>query len=285
MTGKVMVIGANGALGSDLMQVLDQPVAATHADFDICDFEATQAAILASGAQAVINTAAFHRVPECETAYDQAFAVNIIGVRNLAQICAAAKIHLCHISTDYVFDGSKGAPYVETDPTAPLSIYAISKLGGENAALAYGEDVSIVRSCGLYGEVPTRAKGGNFINTMIRLGRERDKVTVVNDEIVCPTYTYDLAVGIKQLLEAKGQGIFHITQEGETTWFDFAKVIFETLKLPAELLPTTAAQFQSVVQRPNYSILDNGKFATLTGGRLPHWQQALERHLAKLTQV
>jgi len=283
MTGRVMVIGANGALGSDLVKVLDNPVPATHADFDICDFQAARSAILASGAKAVVNTAAFHRVPDCETEYAKAFAVNVIGVRNLAQICSEAGIHLCHISTDYVFDGLKGSPYLETDQPAPLSIYAISKLGGEHAALAYGDNVSVVRSCGLYGEVPTRAKGGNFVNTMIRLGRERERVSVVNDEWVCPTYTFDLANGIKRLLKANGQGIFHITQEGKATWYDFAKVIFETLGLPAKLEATTAAQFQTVVQRPAYSILDNSKFGELTGMRLPIWEDALKRHLAQLT--
>lgn len=282
MASRVMVIGANGALGSDLMRVLDAAVKATHGDFDICDLAAARQAILAAKVEAVINTAAFHRVPDCETEYARAFEVNVIGVRNLAQICANAKIHLCHISTDYVFDGSKNLPYLETDPAAPLSIYAISKLGGEQAAFAYGEDVSIVRSCGLYGEVPTRAKGGNFVNTMIRLGRERDRVTVVNDESVCPTYTLDLARGIQRLLAAKGRGIFHITQEGVASWYDFAKVIFTTLNLSAELAPIEASQFQTTVKRPPYSILDNGKFAKLTGSRLPHWQDALKRHLATL---
>ncbi|CAM2007193.1 dTDP-4-dehydrorhamnose reductase [Acanthopleuribacter pedis] len=278
----VAVIGANGALGSDLMRVLKQPVAAYHKDFDIVDLEATRDWLAQSGVKAVVNTAAFHRVPDCETEYAAAFEVNVIGVRNLAQACAEHKIHLCHISTDYVFDGTKGQPYREDDLPAPLSIYAISKLAGEQALAAYGEDWSVVRSCGLYGKVPTRAKGGNFINAMIRLGTERDKVTVVNDEIVCPTYTYDLAVGIDRLLAAAGKGIFHINQSGQTTWFDFAKVIFERKQLPAALEPISAAAFQSVVKRPAYSILDNGKFEALTKHSMPGWQDALERHLAEI---
>lgn len=282
MSGKFMVIGANGALGSDLIKVLDQPVPATHADFDICNINAARAAIKTAGVSAVINTAAFHRVPDCEEEYAKAFEVNVIGVRNLAKICSELKIHLCHISTDYVFDGKKRSPYTEEDAQAPLSIYAISKLAGEHAALAYAEDVSIVRSCGLYGEVPTRAKGGNFVNTMIRLGRGQERVAVVDDEWVCPTYTHDLALGIKALLKAEGKGVFHITQEGEATWYDFAKIIFETLNLPAKLEPTKAAQFQSAVKRPTYSILDNSKFSNLTGMKLPPWQEALRRHLAAL---
>lgn len=283
MSGRIMVIGANGALGSDLMKVLDRPVPATHADFDICRFDAARSAIKTAGVTAVINTAAFHRVPECEEEYAKAFEVNVIGVRNLAKICSELKIHLCHISTDYVFDGKKRTPYTEEDAQSPLSIYAISKLAGEHAALAYADDVSVVRSCGLYGEVPTRAKGGNFVNTMIRLGKEKDRVSVVDDEFVCPTYTYDLAQGIDALLRSKGKGVFHITQSGEATWFEFAKIIFETLNLPAKLEPTKAALFQSVVKRPTYSILDNSKFSKLTGITLPTWQDALKRHLAALT--
>lgn len=279
---KVAVIGANGALGSDLMRVLKAPVPGYHKDFDIVDYDATREWLAQSGVKAVVNTAAFHRVPDCETEYAAAFEVNVIGVRNLARACAELDMHLCHISTDYVFDGSKGKPYREDDPPAPLSIYAISKLAGEYALAAYGDNWSVVRSCGLYGKVPTRAKGGNFINAMIRLGTDRDKVTVVNDETVCPTYTYDLAVAIDRLLAANGQGIFHINQSGQTTWYDFAKVIFETKKLPAAIEPISASAFQSAVQRPNYSILDNGKFEALTKHRMPEWQDALTRHLAEI---
>jgi dTDP-4-dehydrorhamnose reductase len=203
-------------------------------------------------------------------------------VRNLARICVDLGAHLCHISTDYVFDGRKEEPYTEDDPPSPLSIYGISKLAGEHALAAYSEDYSIVRGCGLYGKVPTRAKGGNFINTMMRLGRERDRVTVVDDETVCPTYTHDLAKGIAALLDAGGKGLFHITQSGQTTWYQFAKVIFDTLRLPAKIEPISAAAFQSVVQRPAYSILSNKKFEELTGFTMPSWKDALLRHLEEI---
>lgn len=282
MSAKVMVIGANGALGTDLMQVLEQPVAATHADFDICDKQKAHDFIKAAGVDALVNTAAFHQVPKCETETQPAFAVNTLGARNLAEICADLDIHLIHISTDYVFDGKKGEPYVETDLPAPLSIYAITKLAGEHAAFAYGKRVSVVRSCGLYGEVPTRAKGGNFVTTMMKLGSERDLVTVVDDEIVAPTYTYDLALGIDKMIETRAYGLFHVSNQGATTWFDFARVIWEEAKLTARLEPTKAAAFQSVVQRPAYSILDNSKFEKATNHHLPHWEDALRRHMKKL---
>lgn len=277
-----LIVGANGALGTDLMSVIPDAVPATHGDFDIVDEAAVGAFLDAHAVTAVVNTAAFHRVPDCESEYARAFEVNVIGVRALARQCASRQIHLCHVSTDYVFDGTKGAPYVETDAPAPLSIYAISKLAGEHAALAYGEDVSIVRSCGLYGKVPTRAKGGNFVTTMMRLGGELEKVTVVNDEIAVPTYTLDLARGIAALLEAGGRGVFHIANGGVTHWYDFARVIWEVMDLPARLEPTSARAFQSAVQRPAYSVLDCGKFTALTGMTMPHWEDALRRHLDEL---
>ncbi len=278
---RAMTIGANGALGADLMRVLKDPVPAVHADFDICDKDRAHAYIKQAGVEAVINTAAFHQVPKCETEYARAFEVNVIGARTLAEICADLGIHLCHISTDYVFDGAKRKPYVEEDPPAPLSVYAISKLAGEHAVAAYGDDYSIVRSSGLYGRVPTRAKGGNFINAMIKLGAERDTVTVVDDETVCPTYTLDLARAIDALLKAGGKGVYHIVQNGQTTWFEFARVIFETKNLPAKLTPISAKEFQSTVKRPAYSILSNAKFEALTGFHMPDWKDALLRHLAE----
>lgn len=282
MTQKVLIIGANGALGSDLMKNLAHSVAATHDDFDITDASATREFILKSGVKKIVNTAAFHNVPKCEDAYQVAFEVNVIGVRNLARICAEYDIHLCQVSTDYVFDGCKRTPYLETDRPAPLSLYGITKLAGEHMLAASAKNWCVVRSSGLYGEVPTRAKGGNFINTMLRLGREQTQVTVVNDEYVAPTYTHDLALSIGALLDADGKGIFHITNSGMTTWYDFATVIFQFYKLPAKLLPVPASQFQSVVKRPAYSLLDCSKFETLSKQKMPDWKDALLRHLRKL---
>ena len=279
MKRKVLVIGANGALGTDLVKTLGDAVPAVHADFDISDKRKAAAFIKASGVNVVINTAAFHQVPLCETEHERAFQVNVIGARNLAEVCTDFGLHLCHLSTDYVFDGKAEQPYSEADLPAPLNMYGISKLAGEYAVAAYCADYSIVRSCGLYGRVPTRAKGGNFINTMMRLGREREVVTVVDDEIVSPTCTTDLAQGINALLDAEGRGTFHISQTGSTSWYEFARVIFDFFSLPAVLKPIPAKQLQTSVRRPPYSILDNRRFESLTGFKMPPWREALERHL------
>lgn len=280
---KTMVVGAQGALGSDLMKVLANAVAATRQDFDLTDHEATRTFILDHKPDVLINTAAFHNVPLCETEAPSAFAVNSTATKILAQVCAEAGTHLIHISTDYVFDGSKRAPYTEEDLPKPQSIYAISKVAGEHAALAYGDRVAVVRTCGLYGEVPTRVKGRNFITAMLQLGKEREQVTVVDDEIVAPTYTLDLAHALNQLAKKEGRGLFHITNSGETSWFDFAKVIFEVADLPAKLLPISAAEFAGGVKRPSYSILDNHKYEQLSGAPMPSWENALRRHLKALS--
>jgi len=279
---KVLVIGANGALGHDLMQVLDHPVPAYHRDFDVRDGDAARAFIQSAGVNAVVNTAAFHQVPSCESEFEAALGVNTVAVKTIAEICHDLGVRLCHISTDYVFDGKKGDPYGEDDLPSPLSAYAISKLAGEYAVSAYCHDHLIVRSCGLYGRVPTRAKGGNFITSMIRLGTERDKVSVVDDERVCPTSTLDLAHGLRDLLQTKSRGLFHITQSGCTTWFQFARIIFDRMNLRATLVPTSAESFQSVVKRPIYSCLDNAKFNGVTGKPLRPWDEALIDHLSWL---
>ena len=277
---KVVVIGAQGALGTDCVKVFgDSAVPATRAEFDICDPKATRNFLEAHRPTHAINTAAFHQVPLCESEFERAMNVNALALKHLAEACNELQIHLCHISTDYVFDGLKKAPYVETDLPNPLSAYAISKVAGEHVVQAYAKNFSIIRSCGLYGEVPTRAKGGNFITTMARLGKERDRVTVVDDEWVTPTYTLDLACGIKTMLEKGGQGLMHITQSGSASWYQFAQIIFEVLKLPAQLAPISAATFQSTAKRPSYSILDNAKFKHLTGMELRPWDEALRDFL------
>ncbi|MCB1049008.1 MAG: dTDP-4-dehydrorhamnose reductase [Acidobacteria bacterium] len=278
---RVLVVGANGALGSDLLSVLGQEaIGVTHAELEIADPDSVSRCLDQCQPSHVINTAAFHQVPLCESRFEDALKVNTLGATYLARACQIREISLCHISTDYVFDGLKGSPYTETDCPAPLNAYAISKLAGEHAVLTYCDKASVVRSCGLYGRVPTRAKGGNFVTTLVRLGKEREKLTVVNDEWVTPTYTLDLAKALHHLLQKEGRGIFHITQSGAATWFDLAEVIFSVLKLPAKLEPVPAAQFQNEVKRPQYSILDNGKFNRLTQAPLRTWQEALRDYLS-----
>ena len=193
---KIAVIGANGQLGADLMEQLSQKHEVrgmNHADIEITDIDQTRAALSSLKPQVVINTAAYHVVPQCEQAPDKAFQINGTGTLNLARVCNDIGARFLHYSTDYVFDGKKETPYVEDDYCNPLNVYAATKLSGEHFALNYCDQSYVVRVSGIYGKVPCRAKGGNFITTMLRLAKEKPEVRVVNDEVLTPTPTYEIA--------------------------------------------------------------------------------------------
>jgi dTDP-4-dehydrorhamnose reductase len=228
-----------------------------------------------------VNGAAFHNVPRCETEESTAFAVNAAGPRALAQACTALGARLVHVSTDYVFDGAKQAPYVETDRPNPLNVYGVTKLAGEYLVLNEGGNHQVVRSSGLYGVRPCRAKGGNFIDTMFRLARERPEVRVVNDEVLTPTFTADLAAQIRVLALEGPPGLYHATNQGSCSWYEFARAIFELARLETPLLPTTVKEFQSPVQRPFYSVLDNAGLRTAGLDRMRAWRPALEDYMRR----
>ena len=206
---KVAIIGANGQLGMDLMKVFAdvQPVSLTHNDIQIESLDSVSRTLSTLKPTLVINTAAYHKVDDCEKNPERSFQVNAIGALNLAKISEDQKFELLHISTDYVFDGSKKAPYVESDLPRPLNVYAASKLAGEHFVQAYAPRNFVVRSSGLYGHSPCRAKGGrNFIETMLKLSKEKNEVRVVDDEILTPTYTYHLALQIRERSEERRVG-------------------------------------------------------------------------------
>ncbi|PIE02683.1 MAG: dTDP-4-dehydrorhamnose reductase [Acidobacteria bacterium] len=271
-----LIVGGNGALGTDLVELLgSRAIPAFYSDFDISNKDQAFEFIKKQPITAIVNTAAYHHVPSCEEFPEEAFKVNAVGVRNLAEICSYLHLHLCHISTDYVFDGEKGSPYSEEDLPRPLNSYAVSKMAGEYMVQAYADSYSIVRSCGLYGKVPTVAKKGNFLTNILKQTQIKDELTIVNDEIVAPTYTMELARGIKALMEAEGKGVFHITQGGQTTWYDFAVLFLKQLDIDIPVKPVSRNQFQSSLNRPQYSILDCSKFQALTGADLLPWDEAL----------
>src|SRR5688500_2393358 len=194
MQNKAIVIGSNGQLGTDLMRCFSEnAVAVTHADLEIANADQVMALMRDVRPSVVLNTAAFHQTARCEAQPAKAYEVNAVGAVNLAKACEAVDAVLVHFSTDYVFDGAKGSPYVETDRVDPLSVYGLSKAAGEAAVAAYCPKHYVVRSCGLYGRVPSRAKGDNFVTKIRRLAAERGEVTVVNDEIATPTWTHSLA--------------------------------------------------------------------------------------------
>lgn len=278
-----MVIGSTGQLGSDLVEACaaEAVTGLAHEELEIRDPEAVQATLARLRPDVVVNTAAFHQVPRCETAQADAYAVNAIAASHLARSCAALGARLVHVSTDYVFDGTKRAPYVESDRPNPLNVYGISKLAGEYAVLNGGADHQVVRSSGLYGVRPCRAKGGNFIDTMFKLARERDEVRVVNDEVLTPTFTADLAAQIRVLALDGPPGLYHATNQGSCSWYEFARLIFDLGGLATPLRPTSVKEFAAPVKRPFYSVLDNAALRVAGLDRMRPWREALTDYMRR----
>ena len=278
---RVLVIGASGQLGTDLVKVMDDwdLVPMTHADLDICDFVYARKVLEEKKPNIVINTAAFNRVDDCEEEVSKAFWVNAFAVRNLAKICADLDCVLVHISTNYVFDGRKGEPYAEDAPPNPLSVYGTSKLVGEYFVRNICPRHFVIRTSGLYGVAGSRAKGGNFVETMIRLAEEGRPIRVVNDQVLTPTYTRDLAEKIEELIQTEVYGLYHITNSGECSWYEFAAKIFELLDLNPDLGPTTTAEYGAQARRPAYAVLARNKLKELELNDLRPWQEALEAYL------
>jgi dTDP-4-dehydrorhamnose reductase len=279
---KLVVIGANGQLGTDLLEVLSKEhdvVGLNHTDIEITEIDSVKNALSAIKPAIVLNTAAYHIVPEAEKFPAKAFQINGIGTMNLAKVCQDLDTRLVHYSTDYVFDGKKQKPYTEDDCPNPLSVYANTKLSGEYFALNYCDRSYVIRVSGIYGKIPCRAKGGNFITTMIKLANEKPEVRVVNDEILTPTPTYHIAKNTAALIGKDAFGLYHMSCEGEVSWYEFAKVIWETLQLKTPLYPASVKDFPLVVKRPFYSVLENKNLNKLGINEMPEWKEALIQFL------
>lgn len=278
---KLMVIGANGQLGSDLVKVFEGEdlISLTHQHVDICEPVGVRETLRRHQPEVVINTAAYHKVDECEVNVEKTFAVNVHGVRNLALACREYDCTLLHMSTDYVFDGRKGEPYTETDVPYPINVYGISKLAGEYFVRYILRRHFIVRSSGLYGVAGSSGKGGNFIELMLRLAREGKDIRVVNDQVLSPTYTVELANQIKALIETEHYGLYHATSHGECSWYEFARKIFELSGLEPNLSSTTTAEFGATATRPPYSVLRNERLEQLGLDRMRPWEEGLADYL------
>ncbi len=279
---KVLVIGAAGQLGHDLMDIFAPDHETTGVDIgevDITDPDSVAGVVSSAAPDVVINAAAFTDVDGCESKREAAWAVNADGAGNTAAACAAAGAALVHVSTDYVFDGRKGSPYREDDPTSPLGEYGKSKLAGERAVQEALERHLIVRTAWLFGTA-----GHNFVKTMLRLGRERDRLQVVDDQTGSPTYSGHLARALKQLVETRldRPGIYHMTNDGHCTWYRFAAEIFRLAGIEVELSPTTTEAFGSPAPRPAYSVLANTRAPDI---RLPHWREGLLECLQGLGEL
>lgn len=283
---KIAVIGANGQLGTDVVREFesagDQVIELTHGDINISSVESTRSALTQINPVVIVNTAAMHHVENCEKDPLRAYEVNALGARNLAMVARELGAKLLHVSTDYVYNGSKGSPYVEDDLAAPLNVYGNTKLAGDAFILGLGEKVFILRTSALYGKSPCRAKGGrNFVDLMLKLAAERDELRVVNDEIVSPTSTSELAKQIQVLSRTEHYGLYHATAEGSCSWYEFAAVIFALTNTKVNLQIARPDEFPAKVPRPKYSVLENAALKKHGLNAFQSWQVGLAAYLQK----
>jgi len=281
---KIAVVGSNGQLGSDVALAFanngDVVCPMTHSTIEIASIDSVHQAMRDARPDVIVNTAAMHNVDKCEAEPSAAFAVNAIGVRNLAFVASELGSVLMHVSTDYVFDGCKGSPYEEQDAPQPLNVYGNSKLAGEYFVRSIADNHFVVRTSALYGTTGCRAKGGqNFIQLMLRLAKERDEVRVVDDEFVSPTSTSELALQLVALSRSDCYGLYHATAEGSCSWLEFAQAIFSLTHTQTRLNAAAPNEFPIKVPRPKYSVLENGALKAHGLNRLGPWQNGLRRYL------
>lgn len=275
----ILVVGSKGMLGQELMGLLGSAARGVDVgEIDITDLESVQRVLVTLKPAVVVNAAAYTDVDGCETRAELALQVNGEGVAHLAMITKEIGAKLVQVSTDYVFNGGKGSPYLEDDPPAPLSIYGESKLAGEMNA-KYNPDHLIVRTQWLYGHA-----GKNFVETMLKLAGERSELTVVDDQVGSPTWTYDLALAIQALIDKGCRGTYHAANAGFVSWNGFAREIFRLAGLDVVVTPMSTAQLGRPAARPLYSTLDCGKLTQDTGFVPEPWQEAIKRYLELRTK-
>jgi len=293
---KILITGANGQLGEELLRLFVERspqfpvdiIGTTRTQLDLANPTNIKEVIAEIQPQVVINCAAYTAVDRAETEPDLAEAINSFAPGVLAEECVKLGAKLLHVSTDYVFDGQKGSPYLETDPTGAIGVYGQSKLEGEQAIMAVDTHATILRTAWVYGAGQT----GNFVKTMLRLGAEREEVRVVADQIGSPSWTRHIAEAIADLATTHRElsGIFHFTNSGVASWYDFAVAIFEEaaiLGFPLTLnkvLPITTADYPTPAARPAYSVLAGGKLAAARGVIAPHWRSGLRSMLIDFNQ-
>lgn len=278
---RVLISGGRGQLAADLIRSFERnDIAAPGRDeLDVTAPDAIDAAMERWQPDVVVNTAAFHKVDLCEEEPEQSFAVNAAAPQRLAAACRRREATLVHISTDYVFNGQKRAPYVEQDVVDPLSVYGASKAAGEMAVRCTLDRHILVRTTGLYGVGGMRTGHGNFVETMLRLGGEGRELSVVGDQILTPSYTRDVADIIARLVEIDAHGTFHVTNSGECSWYEFAAEIFRLSGQAATLSRTTQAERPVPARRPAYSVLGHGGLMRLGIPEPQPWRDALAAYL------
>lgn len=280
---KVAIIGADGQLGSDVADAFrekgDDVYSLDHSKVEVASFDSVVEAFDYVKPEITVNTAAMHHVEKCEMDPGRAAAVNTLGAENLGRATSRFGSLLIHISTDYVFDGAKHQPYVESDLPMPLNVYGKTKLAGESRIPQVCEKFFILRTSALYGKKACKAKGPNFVELMLQRAREGRKLRVVNDEIVSPTSTAELAKQIVTLSRSKAYGLYHATAEGSCSWYEFAREIFSLANVPASLEIAGPNEFPAKVPRPKYSVLENHGLKTKRLNTFRDWREGLRDYL------
>jgi dTDP-4-dehydrorhamnose reductase len=280
---RILVTGANGQLGQELRGVASTGWLFTDVDeLDICSKESVRDFIVANNVGTIVNCAAYTNVDRAEEEPEVAKRINGDAVAMLAEVARECGVKVIHISTDYVFGGDGDKPYTEEQPTAPKSVYGTTKLRGEEAIMSVGCRHIIIRTAWLYS-----IYGNNFLKTMLRLTAERESISVVNDQIGTPTYAADLAATIVAIIESgkaeHNVGIYHFSNEGVCSWYDFAREIAHVAgNTHCEICPCLSSEYSSKVLRPAYSVLDKGKIKRTFGTTIPHWMESVERCVNKL---
>jgi dTDP-4-dehydrorhamnose reductase len=287
---RVLVTGGGGQLASDLEALLGGECeihAQPRTQLDVTDPEAIERAIVGLRPEVLFNCAAFHNVELCEREEQQSFAVNASAVKRMAELCDEHGVLLVHLSTNYVFDGSATAPYGEDDAPSPQSIYALSKLAGEYAALAYAPNALVVRSGGLYGRSGSASKGGNFVTRMLDRAREQGELAVVADQLLSPTATEDLAAALVEAVDTGTSGLLHLTASGSCSWHEFTEAIVELAGLDVEVRPTVTERPPGGARRPLNGVLGRSRADSLGLAPLRDWRAALEHYMinARLSAV
>lgn len=276
----LLVTGANGQLGQELVRMGTEKIRIVgygRDRLDITNLDQCREVIADIRPDAIIHAAAYTAVDKAESELDEAYRINALGTRNLAIAAREQAAKLCYISTDYVFDGTGTAPYNEYDNTNPQSVYGKSKRAGEILLQSLADRYFIVRTSWVYGKY-----GNNFVKTMLKLASERDSVTVVADQIGSPTYTYDLAQFLIELVQTEKYGVYHASNTGSCSWYEFAKAIFEESGIPIRTEPCTTEQFPRPAPRPAYSVMDHSAIRQNGFKDLRPWREALRAFLKEL---
>ncbi|MCS7027072.1 MAG: dTDP-4-dehydrorhamnose reductase [Bryobacteraceae bacterium] len=283
MEKRALIVGSGGQLGVELVREFTQrgyQVAGfQRSELDITDAARVEHTVASFDPAVVLNAAAYNQVDLAEQEPQAAFLANSLAVRNLAMACRQNDALLVHFSTDYVFDGAKGAPYTESDPTHPLGAYAVSKLAGELYAQAYLDKVIIIRTSGVFGPGGLRTARGNFIELMLRLAKENQVIRVVEDHVASPTYAPVLAARSADLVERGVRGLFHIGGGTPISWYDYAGLIFRLAGLKPELRATNEREYRTAARRPKYSALSNRLIESLGLEPFPPLEVAVRSYL------